>query len=83
MDNNKNFKTNSFYLAAFLLAKNIDLASVEKTAFSKTVFIFHNSDELQKLIGIFNFSKENDPILLVNFKRVEASIKRLKSLIYD
>jgi len=80
---NTSYRTNSFYLAVFLLAKGADLQDVEKNAFNKSIFIFKNINNLQKFISVFNFGKEGDPILLVDFKKIEAAIKKLKSLIYN
>ncbi|MFA6184485.1 MAG: DUF5659 domain-containing protein [Parcubacteria group bacterium] len=83
MNQNKYYKTNAFYLAAFLSASGIALDSIEKTNFNKTIFVFKNTRETQDLVRVFNFGKEDDTKLLVNFKKVEAEIKHLKSLIYD
>jgi len=83
MDQNKYYKTNSFYLAAFLLSKGVDLSNVDKENFNKVIFVFPNSNEIQNFVRAFNFGKEGDRDLLVDFKKTEASIKRLKSLIYD
>lgn len=83
MDQNKYYKTNSFYLAAFLLSKDVPLLSVNKNNFNKASFNFPNSNEVQGFVRVFNFSKEGDYDLLVDFKKTETSIKRLKSLIYD
>lgn len=77
------YKTNAFYLTAFLLSKDIALEDIEKPIPNKIIFIFHNSNELQELVRIFNFGEENNPALQVNFKKAEAAIKKLKALIHD
>jgi len=82
MDQNKYYKTSSFYLSAFLSAKGFILNGIEKDSF-KARFVFVNSNKLQRLIGIFSFGKNDHPDLMVNFKEVEQAIKKLKSLIYD
>lgn len=83
MDQNKYFQTTSFYLAAFLLAKGEILEKVEKLNFNKLSFIYKSSDELYQSVRVFNFGENGDRKLLVDFKKTEAAIKQLKSLIYD
>ncbi|OGF28156.1 hypothetical protein A2303_02010 [Candidatus Falkowbacteria bacterium RIFOXYB2_FULL_47_14] len=83
MDKNKYYKTNAFYLATFLLAKDFLLVSTERTSANKLIFVFENTDKLQELVRIFNFGEINHVSLKVNFKKIEAAIKKLKSLIYD
>lgn len=80
---NDQISINSFYLAAFLLSKDVSLVNIEKEKFNRVNFIFTNSDKTQKLIRVFNFGDENDLKLQVNFKKTENAIKKLKSLIYD
>ena len=82
MDQNKYYKTNSFYLAAFISAKGVALIDVEKN-FNRVNFIFPGSEEVNNLVRVFNFGNEDDRKLLVNFKKVQTAIKQLKSLIYD
>lgn len=77
------YKTNSFYLAAFLLSKGAELVGTEKSAGNKSIFVFNDTDEVKGFVGVFNFSNDDNAHLSVNFKKVEAAIKRLKSLIYD
>jgi len=40
MDECKYFRTNNFYLAAFLFSKNLELVSIDKTDPKKCVFVF-------------------------------------------
>jgi len=82
MDKDTNYKTNSFYLAAFLLAKDLVLKGLEMNITNKAMFMFQNSDELQELIRIFNFGDSSDQALQVSFRKAEVSIKKLKALIY-
>ena len=82
MDQTKYYRTNAFYLSVFLLAKNFALESVEKAG-NKSVFVFQNSNKLERLVRVFSFGEEDDPEVMVNFKKVERAIKKLKSLIYD
>ena len=83
MDQTKYYKTNAFYLSAFLLAKGIALECVEKNALNKIIFVFLNSNELQNLVSVFNFGDDNNQSLLVNFKKAEEAIKRIKHIIHD
>ena len=42
------------------------------------IFVFENTDKLQELVRIFNFGEINHVSLKVNFKKIEAAIKKLK-----
>lgn len=83
MDKNKYYKCNAFYLAAFLLAKEVAVVDVEREKLNKVNFIFPNSDEVKNLVRVFNFGDEDDPELQINFRKTEIAIKKLKSIIYD
>jgi hypothetical protein len=82
MNKNNHIKLNSLYLSAFLLAKGIVLTGIQKEG-CRTIFIFPNSNEVQILVRVFNFGEVGDPELLVDFKKVEAAIKRLKIIIHE
>lgn len=78
MDNeNKNFETSDFCLAAYLLAKNIPLTSTEREASNRVTFIFSQSDELSLLINsYFQMQAMIEPMAFF------AAQKRLKQIIF-
>lgn len=78
------FRTNSFNIAAFLFAKGFELAGIDKTVNPKRAeFIFANSIELQTALDEFQFSKENDPAILIDPRTLFDAIKRLKTILYQ
>jgi hypothetical protein len=83
MYQDNHFKTNTFYLAAFLLSRGLELVGVQVGAAGKATFIFINSNEIDDLVRVFNFGNEDDQNFQVSFKKVELAIKKLKALIYE
>lgn len=78
------FKTSSFYTACWLLAKDCELANVDKLTDSKKAhFVFVNSPELETLLHIYNFAKEDSAELLVSVRTFITSIKQLKNALYQ
>jgi hypothetical protein len=78
------FKTSSFYTAAYLYAKDCELINIDKTADPRRAqFVFINTPELDILVNIFNFAKDNDPDLQVNSRSFITAIKNLKTLLYQ
>jgi hypothetical protein len=73
------YKTNSFYLSAFLYAQDVELISIDKTDPKRAVFNFNNSPEVERLAESFNFGKE----CLVDARKFGFAIKSLKSKLYD
>ncbi len=84
MKNKNQFKTTQFYLTAFLLAKGLILADIDKTSDPKRYqFIFIDSPQLKKLVEVFNFSENNASEALVNPRLFAGAIKSLKEKIYQ
>jgi hypothetical protein len=78
------FKTSNFYTAVYLYAKDCELINIDKTADPKRVqFVFINNPEVEILVNIFNFAKDNDPDLQVNSRSFITAIKNLKTLLYQ
>jgi hypothetical protein len=71
------YKTNNFYLSAFLEAFGIPLVSYERWN-GKTTFEFAETDELNELIGDYFADK-----VRVSPIRYGNSLKNLKALIYS
>jgi len=79
MSNKNKYFTSSFYLAALLFAKGLDLAQIEKTDPRRAKFVFINSPELEQLVELFNFGKDCP----VDARRYSFAIKSLKGKLYD
>ena len=78
------FKTSSFYTAAYLYTKDCELINVDKTIDPKRAqFVFINNPQLDILVDIFNFAKDPEPDLLVNVRAFITAIKNLKTLLYQ
>lgn len=69
--------TSDFYLAAFLLAKNIPLTNVIKDNPRKAVFVFPKTDRSNELMSRFSQMKGNiEPLAFASAQ------KKLKHLLY-
>lgn len=80
----KYFKTSSFYLAAFLFAKGLELVNVDKTTDSKRAyFVFVDTPIRESLVGVFNYAKEDDPEALVDARKIVQAVKTLKEKLYQ
>jgi len=82
MKNNKEkiFKTDNFYLSAYLVAEGFGLSGLEPSSSEgeKFVFCFFNSDELQeKIAEFFSFRA------LVKPQDYANALKSLRSIIYS
>lgn len=81
MYKNKEFQTNSFYLACFLAAKGpMQLLRVDRPAGSRHAdFVFSDTDTRKSLVEEFSIGNDS----LVNVKDFIFQIRRLKSALYD
>ena len=86
MKNNENkyFRTSSFYQAAFLFAKDLELVNVDRTQDPRRAyFVFIDSPEREALLEFFSFGKENCPEAAVDSRKLITSIKTLKEKLYQ
>jgi hypothetical protein len=82
--NEKYFKTNSFYPAAFLFAKGAELVNIDRTEGSnKAYFVFLDSPEREALLESFNFAPENSSEVMVDARKYMVAIKMLKEKLYQ
>ena len=82
--NDRYFRTTSFYTAAFLFAKDQTLVNIDKTNDPKRAqFVFLNSPELELLLQTFNYAKENSLDVLVDARKFVTAIKMLKDKLYQ
>lgn len=77
-DNNNNFITSDFYVAAFLLAGKYKLVGINKTDIRRFRFVFVDQPgRVQFVEGYFLGYTD------VNVKEFVSAIKELKSLMYN
>lgn len=78
------FRTSSFGISVFLLAKNIELADIDKISNSKrATFVFVNCPDLQDLLQAFNYGKDDDLSVMVDVRRVLLATRQLKEKLYQ
>lgn len=83
-NNDKYFQTSSFYLAAFLFAKGLELVNVDKITDSKRAhFVLADSPLRELWVERFNFGKEDDPEVLVDARKLVQATKTLKEKLYQ
>lgn len=81
---NRYFRTSSFYAAAFLFAKGQTLVNIDKLADPKRAqFVFLDSPERELLLHSYNFSQEDSPETLIDFRKAVTAIKTLKDKLYQ
>ncbi len=84
MQNDRYFRLQSFYQAAFLFAKGMELANVDKVSNSqRQTFVFVDSPEREGLIQKFINGKEGDPEALVDARKLITAIRTLKEKLYQ
>jgi hypothetical protein len=84
IQNGRYFRLSNFYLAAFLFAKGMELANVDKITDPKRAqFVFVDEPIREALVGSFNFGKEDDEEVLVDARKLVAAIKTLKDKLYQ
>jgi len=80
----KYFRTESFYLSAFLFAKGLELVNIDSTTNPKrSQFVFLSSPERELWTQSFNFSKEDSPEVMVDARKFVMAIKSLKDKLYQ
>lgn len=74
------FETSSFYLAAFLKCRGVELQTVRCDGYGdRQTFVFHDQQGCKQLADAFLFGKDDQ----VSAKAYMATIKELKSVLYD
>lgn len=82
-DTDKYFRTTNFYIAVFLLAKNFELANIDKTDLKRCVFVFVDTPERETLVKLFNFAKEDHAKVMVDARKLVYATKKLKDKLYQ
>jgi hypothetical protein len=77
---NKEYKTTSFYLAAFLLCRGITLTQVKRKGLSKqATFVFQDTPKREHYTNDFLLNQNT----MVDAPLLIKQIKKLKSIIHD
>ena len=78
------FRTSSFYVAAFLFAKGLEMVNVDKITNPKRAqFVFIDIAERELWLDSFNFAKENSPEVVIDARRFVTAIRVLKDKLYQ
>jgi hypothetical protein len=77
------FITNSFYPAAFLLAKGYRLLSIDKSDSRRMEFVFDDSDSVRQLFEDFNYAKVDEVSVLIDARQFIVAVKSLKEKMYQ
>lgn len=72
------YRVSDLYVAAFLLANDAELISVDKTDRKRAVFVFSNSENSERLLADFWLKRAS-----VEPRAFIAAIKEAKELIYS
>lgn len=84
MKDRKHFRTSSFYGAVFLLAKGMELVTVDRVTDPRRAgFVFVDTDERESLLRSFSSGKQDEPEALVDARRLTAAIRSLKEKLYE
>jgi len=80
---NKYYQVVSFYIAAYLLAKGLQLVGINRDNPKQSIFIFLDTPEREQYIQSFNFAQENNPDVLVDVRNMIFAVKKLKEVLYQ
>ena len=82
--NNRYFRTNSFYTAAYLFVKGLVLVNIDKVTDPKRAkFVFIDTPERELHIKNFSFAGDDSPEVMVDARRFVIAIKTLKDKLYQ
>ena len=82
-DDGRYFRISSFYTAAFLFAKGIELVNIDNLQKGKSIFVFRDSPEREEYLRAFSFAKEDSPDSLIDARKFVMAIKMLKDKLYQ
>ena len=78
------YHTSNFYLAAFLYAKGVELADIERTENRKrAVFVFVESPDRERFVHHFNFAPDSGGEAAIDARKFVYAIKTLKEKLYQ
>lgn len=80
----KYFRISSFYVAAFLFSKGLELVNVDKiTDPKRAYFVFQDTPEREIFLRSYNFGKENEPDTMIDVRKFVMAVKTLKDKLYQ
>jgi len=79
----KYYRTTHFDLAIFLFTKGMELAGIVPIDDRRCEFAFIDTPEREKLVGAFQFGKENDLSVMVDARKIIFASKNLKNKLYS
>ncbi len=79
---NRYFATTDFYLACYLLAKEVQLVSIERRTAKQFSFIFINNVDVIELLDSFDYVPKDSTKVMVDPRTFITAIKSLKSRLY-
>ena len=82
-DSNQNYQTDNFYLATFLISKEIQLINIDRTNPKHCFFIFKADPQIESLVHSFSFDIQNAKGVMVDARRLIDAVKNLKSNLYS
>ena len=78
------FRTTSFYLSAYLISKGLELVNLDRSETgSKATFVFLDTPEREHFVERYNYAQSDYPELLVDARKLIASIKTLKDKLHQ
>ncbi len=78
------YRLQSFYQAAFLFSKGMELVNIDKISNPKrATFVFVDSPNREDLLHAFSFGKENDQTTLIDARKLITAIRTLKEKLYQ
>ena len=77
------FRLTSFYTAAFLFCKGMELVNIDRSNPKRSQFVFRDTPEREALLQDFNFAKENSLKAMVDARKFVMAIKMLKDKLYQ
>lgn len=84
MQKDSYFRLQSFYQAAFLFSKGMELTSIDRISNSRrATFVFIDSPDREDLLQSFSYGKEDDPLALVDARKLITAIRTLKEKLYQ
>lgn len=77
------FRTTSFYTAVFLFAKGLELVNIDSTDSKRCQFVFLDTPQREEFLEAFNFGKENNHEVMIDARKFVMAIKMLKDKLYQ
>jgi hypothetical protein len=83
LNTERQYKTTSFYVAAFLCTNDFILVDIEKTNDKRSTFVLHDEPRRVALLESFNFARPDAPEVMVDARKFITAIRQLKEKLYQ